>query len=281
MITGAAKVAGVMGWPVAHSLSPRLHGYWLKRLRIDGAYVPFQVRPHDLEDALEALPCLGIAGVNLTVPHKERALPLMTELDDAARRIGAVNMVTVVADRCLRGTNTDACGFLQNLKAAAPQWRPNSGAAVVLGAGGAARAVIHALACAGVPEIRIVNRTPERAELLMRHFGLKPSVLDLNEFSRAFPQAALLVNATSLGMKGAPPLPFNLDGLPQDCIVYDLVYAPVETALLAAARRRGHACVDGLGMLIHQAVPAFEAFFGVRPPVTEDLRRCLLSGSGD
>ncbi|MFW6027445.1 MAG: shikimate dehydrogenase [bacterium] len=276
MISGAAKVAGVMGWPVAHSLSPRLHGYWLDVLGLDGAYVPFAVRPEDLGLALKALPRLGVVGINLTVPHKERALPLMARLDKAARTIGAVNTVTAAPDGLLTGRNTDAYGFLRHLEESAPSWRPGSGAAVVLGAGGAARAAIHALQEAGVADIRMVNRTPERAQKLLREFGLGYGVFSLEEVDRAFPEAALLVNATSLGMTGAPPLELSLDGLPEGCIVYDLVYAPLETPLLAAARARGHKCVDGLGMLIHQAVPAFEAFFGVRPEVTAEVRRYLL-----
>ena len=274
-LTGAARVAGIMGWPVAHSLSPCLHNYWLDRMGIDGAYVPFAVSPDDLEPALTALPRLGVVGINLTLPHKERALPLMGRLDEAARAIGAVNTVTVAADGTLAGRNTDAHGFLQHLKVTVPDWKPDAGAAVVLGAGGAARAAVYALHEAGVPEIRLVNRTPERGAALLRTFGLPQTVCPPAEAARAFPDAALLVNATSLGMKGAPPLPLALTGLPRACIVYDLVYAPLETALLAAARARGHPCVDGLGMLVEQAAESFYVWRGVRPetgPLIAELR---------
>lgn len=274
-LTGAAKVAGVMGRPVAHSLSPRLHSYWLETLGIDGAYVPFAVRPLDLEAALGALRPLGMAGVNLTVPHKERALPFMDDLDEAARAVGAANTVIVERGGGLTGRNTDVHGFLCHLKASIPDWRPGAGPAVILGAGGAARAAVYALRTAGVPEIRIVNRTPERGAALLLEMDLPSSAVPPRETRNAIADAALLVNATSLGMTGAPPLDLDVTVLPGACVVYDLVYAPLETVLLASARRRGHACVDGLGMLIHQAVPAFEAFFGVRPPVTAAVRKHL------
>lgn len=276
-ITGRATVAGVMGWPVGHSRSPLLHNYWLACYGIDGAYVPFAVRPDGLEAALRALPALGLAGVNLTVPHKERALALMDRLDAAAQRIGAVNTV-VVSDGRLEGRNTDGYGFIENLHAGATGWRASNGAAVVIGAGGAARAIIAALIDDGVPEIRLVNRTLARAEALAAEFGKPLVALQWEQRVAALDGAALLVNATTLGMTGQPPLDLALDALPKTAVVTDAVYAPLETALLAAARARGNVCVDGLGMLLHQARPGFAAWFGRDPEVTPELRAHVLAG---
>ncbi len=270
--TGAARVAGVMGWPVAHSRSPRLHGYWLDHYGVDGAYVPFAVAPDGLARALDALPALGIAGVNLTVPHKEAALARMDRLSETARRIGAVNTVVVAADGTLAGDNTDAFGFIENLRAGAPHWRAEAGPAVVLGAGGAARAVAVALQDAGVPEIRIVNRTRARAEALARDLGAPLAAWPWDELARALSGARLLVNATTLGMAGGPALAIDLAPLPAEAVVNDIVYVPRVTALLAAASARGLATVDGLGMLLHQARPGFRAWFGVDPEVTPALR---------
>lgn len=270
-LSGKARIAGVMGWPVGHSRSPMLHGHWLRRYGIDGAYVPMAVRPERIGQALAALPALGFAGCNLTLPHKETALPHLAEIDSAARRIGAVNTIVVRADGALVGSNTDAFGFLENLKAGAPSWRPDAGPAVMIGAGGAARAVGVALADAGVPEIRIVNRTRARAEQLAEQLGLKCRASDWDGRSKALDGAALLVNTSSLGMAGQPPLDLALDALPKAAVVNDIVYVPLETPLLADARRRGNAAVDGLGMLLHQGRPGFHAWFGVDPEVTRAL----------
>ena len=275
IVSGKAKLAGIMGWPVSHSRSPRLHGYWLAHHGIDGAYVPFPVAPENLEAALRALPLLGIAGVNLTAPHKEKALPIMDTASPAATRIGAVNVV-VVRGSSLHGENSDGFGFLENLKASAPGWRPQSGPAVVIGAGGAARAVLAALTDAGIPRLRIVNRTMERAESLAHDLGGPIEVDPWADRDAALDGAALLVNTTTLGMSGQPALELSLDRLPTDAVVCDIVYAPLETALLAAARARGHPTVDGLGMLLHQARPAFEAWFGIAPAVTAALRAFVL-----
>lgn len=275
--SGRARLAGVMGWPVEHSLSPRVHGYWLEHHRIDGVYVPLAVAPRDLERALTALPALGFRGVNLTLPHKERALGLCHEADDLARRIGAVNTI-VVRDGKLIGSNSDGFGFLENLKAGAPGWRPEAASAVVLGGGGAARAVVAALIDAGAPQVRIVNRTRPRAEALAASLGGAISVHGWKQRHAALAGAGLLVNTTSLGMAGQPPLDLDLGGLPRDAVVSDLVYAPLMTPLLEAARARGNPLVDGLGMLLHQARPGFEAWFGSRPEVTDALRAFVLSG---
>jgi shikimate dehydrogenase len=268
------RAAGVMGWPVAHSRSPALHGFWLRRYGIAGAYLPFPVPPERLEAALRGLAALGFAGCNVTVPHKEAVLALVDAPDPLARRIGAVNLVVVRSDRSLEGRNTDAYGFLANLRAACPGWQADAGPAVVLGAGGAARAVLAALADARCPEIRLLNRTRARAEGLQA-FGAAIEVLDWERRAAALEGAALLVNTTSLGMHGQPPLALDLAALPRAAVVADLVYVPLETALLAAARARGNLAVDGLGMLLHQAVPSFEAWFGVRPEVTEALRASI------
>ena len=275
-ITGKARVAGVMGWPVGHSRSPLLHNFWLARLGIDGAYVPFAVRPESLEAALRALPALGLAGVNLTVPHKEAAVALMDTLDASAKRIGAVNTV-VVANGRLEGRNTDGYGFVENLRAGAKGWRGANGPAVVIGAGGAARAIVVALIDDGAPEIRIVNRTAARAEALAAEFGKPVIAVKWEQRAAALDGAALLANATTLGMTGQPALDLPLDALPKAAVVTDAVYAPLETALLAAARARGNTCVDGLGMLLHQARPAFAAWFGRDPEVTPELRAHVLA----
>jgi shikimate dehydrogenase len=264
------KLAGVMGWPVAHSRSPLLHGWWLRRYAIDGAYVPLAVRPERLEQAIRALPALGFAGCNLTIPHKEAALRIVDRADAAARRIGAVNTIVVGADGDLSGSNTDAFGFVESL---GPSWRADAGPAVVIGAGGAARAIIVALAERGAPEIRICNRTLERAEALGSELGGRPVAWERRE--AALEGAALVVNTTSQGMKGEPPLDLALDRLPRTATVCDIVYVPLETPLLAAARARGNRTVDGLGMLLHQARPGFEAWFGVAPEVTPELRQAV------
>lgn len=274
--SGKARLAGVMGWPVEHSLSPRLHGYWLEHHRIDGAYVPLAVGPEDLPTALSALPALGFRGVNLTLPHKEQALDLCHAVDDLARRIGAVNTV-VVREGQLVGSNSDAFGFMENLKQGAPDWRAKASPAVVLGAGGASRAVIAALADAGAPEVRIVNRTRERAEALAESLGGTITVHGWDQRQAALTDAGLLVNTTTLGMAGQASLDLDLGGLPPGALVTDIVYTPVMTPLLEAARARGNPLVDGLGMLLHQARPGFEAWYGARPEVTPALREFVLS----
>ncbi len=270
--------AGVMGWPVEHSLSPRLHGYWLARHGIDGAYDALAVAPEDLAASLASLAAGGFAGVNLTVPHKASALGLMTSLSPAARAIGAVNTVVVGDDGGLAGDNTDAFGFMENLRHGAPAWSAASGAAAVIGAGGAARAVCHGLLKAGAPEIRLINRTPDRAEALAFMDGARITVQPWAVRCEALAGAVLLVNTTSLGMTGQPALDLDLAALPPAALVTDIVYAPLETPLLAAAGRRGNPLVDGLGMLLHQARPGFEAWFGVMPKVTPDLRAHVLAG---
>ena len=267
--------AGVMGWPVEHSRSPLLHGFWLRQHKIDGAYELLPVRPETLEAALRGLAAQGFAGCNLTVPHKQAALAIIDEVDASAARIGAVNTVIVRRDGALEGRNTDAFGFRENLRAAEPAWRASAGPAVVLGAGGAARAVVAALLDDGAPEIRLINRSRHHAAALAAALGGPIAVIEWSGRAAALGNAALLVNTRSLGMTGQPPLDIALDALPQTALVNDIVYAPLETPLLAAARRRGNPVVDGLGMLLHQARPAFAAWFGVMPEVTPALRQAV------
>ncbi|MGE5517603.1 MAG: shikimate dehydrogenase [Bacteroidota bacterium] len=276
IVSGKAKLAGVIGWPVGHSRSPRLHGYWLKHLGIDGAYVPLAVKPEDFETVLRALPRMGFAGANVTVPHKERALALADHVEPLARRIGAVNTLVVRPDGSVEGRNTDAFGFLENLRHGAAHWQPEAGPAVVLGAGGAARAVCAALVDAGVPEIRLVNRSAARAEQVAADMGGRFTVLGWDGVNDALDGANLLVNTTTLGMTGQPRLEIDLTALPLHAVVNDIVYAPLMTELLVAAAARGNKVVDGLGMLLWQAVPGFEAWFGAKPEVTPALRDFVL-----
>lgn len=268
-----------MGWPVTHSLSPRLHGFWLDQHSVDGAYVPFAVPKDRLSDAIQALPSLGLAGVNLTIPHKEAAMTLVHEVDDTARRIGAINCIVVRQDGTLVGRNTDGFGFIESIREIAPEWDASAGPAVMIGAGGAARSVSVALQDAGAPEIRIVNRTESRAAQLAAEFGSPLVAVGWKDRESALESASLLVNATSLGMTGQPPLDLSLDALPKDALVTDIVYAPLETDLLFNARRCGNRTIDGLGMLLHQARPAFASWFGPDPTVTPELRAHVLGGA--
>ena len=258
-------LAGVLGDPIGHSRSPALHGHWLKRHGIDGAYVPLHVRGHDLEETLRLLPRVGFAGCNVTIPHKAAALALSDQATDRARAIGAANTLTF-RDGAIHADNTDGAGFLANLRAGS-DWAPDR-PAVVLGAGGAARGVVAALAEAGVPEIRISNRTRAKADALADAF---PRTVT----SDGLADAGLLVNTTSLGMIGQPPLEMDLADLPRDAVVTDIVYVPLLTPLLKRAAARGNPTVDGLGMLLHQAAPGFAAWFGVTPVVDDDLRRAV------
>jgi shikimate dehydrogenase len=273
ILSGKAKIAGVMGWPVSHSKSPRLHGYWLEQYGIDGAYIPIQVPPGQFFNVLTSLAAAGFRGVNVTVPHKQQAYEACGTLDDDARRIGAVNTILFGNSGEIQGGNTDAFGFIENVRQNA-DWQ--GGVSVVLGAGGAARAVCVALIDAGATDIRLVNRTASRTESLAAEFGPVISVHAWNNRDNILNDAAILVNTTSLGMVGQPPLELKLDALPDTAIVNDIVYAPLETNLLAQARARGNTVVDGLGMLLHQARPGFEAWFGVRPEVTNALRNFVL-----
>jgi len=263
-----------MGWPVEHSLSPRLHGYWLKRYGIDGDYVALPVSPENLRETLKSLADKGFNGVNLTVPHKEAALAIVDEIEPLAQRIGAINTVIVRKDGSLYGRNTDAYGFHHNLLEAG--FKRTRNIATLLGAGGAARAALAALLDMGFTDIRIINRTRDKAEKLAEEFDVKKITAYAWDNPRALEGSDLLANATSLGLKGQPPLTISLDALPTDAWVTDMVYAPLQTDLLQQAVQRGNKTVDGLGMLLHQACPAFAAFFGIDPEVTPELRAYVL-----
>jgi shikimate dehydrogenase len=279
-ISGAARLAGIMGWPVAHSRSPALHGFWLAEHGIDGAYVPLAVPPDRLEQALRALPVLGFRGCNLTIPHKQAALKIMDRVDPFAQSIGAMNTVIVTPDGELEGSNTDVFGFRENLREQAPDWQASAGPAAVLGAGGGARAVIAALVAAGTREIRLVNRSLTRAQTLASDLTARETRIVVHPWDRraeVLAGAGILVNTTSLGMDKEPPLDIDLAALPQSAVVVDIVYVPLETGLLAAARRRGNPAVEGLGMLLHQGRPGFAAWFGAAPQVTPALRKAMLA----
>jgi len=269
-------LAGVIGSPVAHSKSPKLHHHWLKTYGIAGHYVPMDVSHNDLADVLETLPKMGFVGVNVTVPHKELALSLADQISDRATLIGAANTLIFRPDGKIFADNTDGYGFIENLKHGAPNLRPADGPAMVLGAGGASRAVVVSLLDAGVERILLTNRTRARAEKLKDEFGQRVEIVDWIQASNRLEEIALLVNSTSLGMVGGSELKISLDGLRPNTVVTDLVYAPLRTALLEAAEAKGCTTVDGLGMLLHQGVPGFERWFGIRPEVTEDTRQAVL-----
>lgn len=265
--------AAVIGHPIAHSRSPLLHRYWLRLYAIAGDYERIDVAPEALRDFISAMAGRGDAGCNVTVPHKQAVMPLLDGVTEAARAIGAVNTIWREKDR-LRGDNTDAYGFLANLDDKAPGWDSGGGRAVILGAGGAARAAVFALLSRGF-ELTLVNRTRARADELARVFGAAVSVATPDDLAGHLPACNLLVNTTALGMSGKPPLVIDLASLGQGAIVHDIVYVPLETDLLRQARTLGHRTVDGLGMLIHQAVPGFERWFGVRPLPDAALRQLL------
>ena len=268
ILTGKARLAGITGWPVSHSRSPRLHGFWLDRYGVDGAYIPLPIDPAHFPAAIKGLMRAGFAGLNVTIPHKVAAFEVCDTVDDSARRAGAVNTL-VFDDGRIIGSNTDGWGFLQNLRANGVD--PAAGPALILGAGGAARAVAAGLLELGIKAV-MTNRTRARAENIARELsGL--TVIDWEDYDHALPDHALLVNTTSLGMAGHPPLRIDLDRAAAGLTVADIVYAPLETPLLAAARARGVRCVEGLGMLLYQAIPGFRAWFGVDPAVDDDLRR--------
>ena len=272
MTTITARPAGLIGWPVAQSRSPVLHRHWLQAHGIDSTYMLLPVQPGALPDALRGLHALGFAGCNVTIPHKQEAARLVDRLDPAARRMGAVNLIVVEPDGSLTGRNTDGYGFIQNLRDGLPGWRADTGPATVLGAGGGARSVIASLLDEGATEIRLANRTRSRAEALAGLFGPAVHVVDWDDRQVALENAALLVNTTSQGMLGQPDLALSLDTLPPAALVCDIVYNPLETPLLRAARGHGNPTVNGLGMLLHQARPAFQAWWGILPEITPDLR---------
>ena len=275
-MTERIPLAGVIGSPIGHSKSPQIHKHWLKTLGLPGDYVPMHVDLPDLRQVLETLPKAGFVGVNVTIPHKEAVLEIADLVTDRATLIGAANTLIFRKDGKIHADNTDGYGFIENLKAGAPNWNPTAGPAAVLGAGGAARAVVASLADAGVPEIFLTNRTRVRAEKLAEDFGMRITVVDWVQAGNILEDSNLIVNTTSLGMIGKQEMRVPLDGLRAGTTVTDLVYAPLRTHLLAEAEAAGCITVDGLGMLLHQAVPAFERWFGKRPEVDSATRAAAL-----
>jgi len=268
-------LAGVMGWPVMHSRSPLLHNYWFRQHNLAGTYVPLGIRPEALAAALRALHPLGFAGCNLTLPHKQEAMKIVDEVDTVAKSIGAISCVVVRPDGSLAGTNNDCYGFVRSIRQEQPAWRADSGPSVVIGAGGGARAVCYGLMQAGATEIRLVNRTFARARKIAEEFGGPLKVMLWEQRHEALDDAAMVVNTTSQGMVGQSPLDIRLDKLPTQALVVDIIYTPLETPFLAAARKRGNPTVNGLGMLLHQGPPAWQAWFGIEPAVTSELRAMM------
>lgn len=261
-----------MGWPVMHSRSPMLHNYWFRQHGLAGTYVPLAIRPEGLAAALRALHPLGFAGVNLTIPHKQQAMTIVDEVDAVAKSIGAISCVVVRPDGSLAGSNNDCYGFIHNISQEQPGWQADAGPVVVIGAGGGARAVCYGLAQAGAREIRLVNRTFARAKAIADEFGGPIEALRWEQRDDVLEGAAMVVNTTSCGMVGQPALDIKLDKLPASALAADIIYIPLETPFLAAARRRGNRTVNGLGMLLHQGRPAWKAWFGIEPEVTAELR---------
>ena len=260
-----------MGWPVDHSRSPAIHNHWIAHHGLRGAYVLLPVHPTKLEQALRALPTLGFSGCNLTIPHKVMAIAMVDKIEPLAQRIGAVNTIVVEADGSLTGRNTDGFGYIQSLLDVQPQWRADAGPVTVVGAGGAARAIIVSLIERGANDIRLTNRSESKAHDMAQEFGAPVQAIAWEDRHEALADIALLVNTTNQGMHGQPALDLNLERLPVQALVSDVIYVPLETPLLSAAKARGNTTVNGLGMLLNQARPAFEAWFGVLPDVTPEL----------
>ena len=271
------KLAGVVGWPVAHSRSPIIHNHWIRAHGLQAAYGHMAVEPQRLGEAIRGLRALGLAGCNLTIPHKVHALQFVDQVHPLAKRVGAINCIVVQNDGQLMGYNHDGYGFIQSLISAQPDWRAHAGPCVVLGAGGASRAILVSLIDAGAAEIRLLNRTREKAEALAEEFGATIRVLDWADKEAALEGAALVVQTTNQGMQGEPALALDLSALPTTALVADIIYTPLETPLLAQAKARGHRTVNGLGMLLHQARPAFASWFGVDPQVTPELEQAVLA----
>ncbi len=278
-MTELAKIslAAVIGHPIAHSRSPALHGYWLRRYGVPGHYIPLDIAPADLESTLRLLPKLGFVGANITIPHKEAILKIAEVVTDRAALIGAANTLIFRKDGKIHADNTDGAGFIANLRQGAPDWLPTNGPAAVFGAGGAARAVIAALIEVGTPEIRLSNRSRPRAEALRADFGAKVVIYDWTQAGNMLEGAKTVINTTSLGMAGKPDFRVPLDALEPEAVVNDLVYTPLMTSFLRSAKAQGCTVVDGLGMLLHQAAPGFERWFGPTPAVDEETRNAVLS----
>lgn len=275
-MTKGPILAGVIGNPIAQSLSPKLHGHWLRRYGINGHYVPMHVMPRNLGQTLKLLPKIGFSGINVTLPHKQDVLKHATTVTERAKMMGAANTLVFQKNGKVLADNTDGYGFMANLKQGAPDWSAKNGPAVVLGAGGASRAIIVSLLAEGAPEILLTNRTASRADDLAEEFGPRVTPIDWLQAGAIIDNANILVNTTSLGMAGQSELRVPLDGLSKQTVVTDIVYSPLETRLLRIAKDAGCQTVDGLGMLLHQAVPGFAAWFGQKPEVDDELRQAVL-----
>lgn len=277
MSISTIPVAAVLGHPINHSKSPKLHNYWLSLFDIDGHYIPLDIDPRNFENSIRALSGLGFVGANVTIPYKEKVLKIADKISDRAAIIGAANTLTFLQDGRIYADNTDGYGFLQNIKCKYNDWTAGEGTSVVFGAGGASRAILGALIEDGANEVILANRTRSRADQLRSDFGAKIKVVDWMKVQNYLSDASTVINATSLGMDGKAELPIPLQGLKKNTLVTDIVYTPLNTPLLENAAKRGCRTVDGLGMLIHQAIPGFERWFGVKPDVSEKLRELLIS----
>lgn len=271
-----APVVAVLGYPIHHSKSPKMHGFWLDQVTVPGHYIPLEIHPDNFESALKNMPKLGFRGANVTIPYKERALEIADFVSERAERIGAANTLYFDADGKIHADNTDGYGFITNLKNGASHWTAKSGPAFVLGAGGAARAILDALITEDTPKIYLTNRTKERALKLAQEFGDRVKVVDWDDKNTILSDITTLINTTSLGMNGNDDLGLNFSLLTDAMTVTDIVYTPLETELLKHAKQQGCTCVDGLGMLIYQGIPGFENWFGATPVVTDELRELLL-----
>ena len=277
MSLSTIPVAAVLGHPINHSKSPKLHNYWLSLFNIDGYYIPLDIDPRNFENSIRALSGLGFVGANVTIPYKEKVLKIADKISDRAAIIGAANTLTFLQDGTIYADNTDGYGFLQNIKCKYNDWTAGEGTSVVFGAGGASRAILGALIEDGANEVILANRTRSRADQLRSDFGAKIKVVDWMKVQNYLSDASTVINATSLGMDGKAELPIPLQGLNKNTLVTDIVYTPLNTPLLENAAKRGCRTVDGLGMLIHQAIPGFERWFGMKPDVSENLRKLLIS----
>ena len=270
------RLAAVLGNPISHSKSPRMHNYWLKQNKLNGYYIPIKVELENFEETIRALVSMGFSGVNVTIPHKLSALKIADESSSTAQYIGAANTLTFTQENKIYADNTDAYGFINNIKCKYPDWNPKKGTSVVLGAGGASRAVIAALLSEGSKKIIVLNRTIEKAEALKKDYDNKITVESWKNINEVAASSSNIINTTSLGMNNESLISINPNAIPETALVSDLVYTPLETNLLKMAKNRGSRTVDGLGMLIHQGVPGFEAWFGQKPLVTEELRKILI-----
>ena len=276
MNTSTIPVAAVIGHPVNHSRSPRMHNFWLAHFGLEGYYIPLDIDPKKFERSIRNLPELGLVGANITIPYKEKVLKIADKISDRAALVGAANTLTFLQNGGIYADNTDGYGFLQNIKSKYKDWSAREGISVVFGAGGASRAILAALIEDGASDIILANRTRSRADQLRSDFGAKIKVVEWMKIQNYLSEASTVINTTSLGMVGKTDLPIPLNALKKNTLVTDIVYTPIETHLLATAAKMGCRTVDGLGMLIHQAIPGFERWFGIKPGDSQALRELLI-----